>query len=173
MASPLRTSFDPLNDPLNPAAGRFPPSRAPDRGHRLAAEEPRPPAAGNDDLQRLESSVAWLKREGMIARLAAEPRGREAHRRLPRAVQLPPIPGIPPVGTEGSGHTREVFAVAPPLACERLPLPPSRRQHRRNLRGAVCLLIASAIVGSIAYHVSAGGLLSAWEPAQAASLRAQ
>jgi hypothetical protein len=28
------------------------------------------------------------------------------------------------------------------------------------------------IAGSIAYHVSAGGLLSAWEPAQAASLRA-
>jgi hypothetical protein len=173
MVSPLRASLDSLNDPSNSAAGRLPPSRASDRRRWLAAGQPRPSETGNDDLQRLESSVAWLKREGMIARLATEPHARETNRRLPPAVQLPPIPGIPPVGAEGSGHTREVFGVAPPLACERLQLPLPKRQRRRNLRGAVCLLIATVIVGSIAYHVSTGGLLSASEPAQAASLLAR
>jgi hypothetical protein len=68
----------------------------------LAAVEPRPRAAGDDDLQRLESTVEWLKRESMIARLETGLRARRDNRPLPRAIQLSPISGIPAVGTEGS-----------------------------------------------------------------------
>lgn len=83
MVSPLRASLDSLNNPSNSAAGRLPPPRASDLKRLLAAVEPRPSEAGNDDLQRLESSVAWLKREGMIARLATEPRGQGANSASP------------------------------------------------------------------------------------------
>jgi hypothetical protein len=152
MVSPLRNSSDPLD------AAHVRPSRASDRRRRpasLRSDE----AAGTDDLQRLESIIAWLQHEGGIARPEGGPRAQQEIRRLPRAGQLRPVSGIS-------------LRVAPPLACERLQLPPPRRQHRNNLRGALCLLIASVIAGSIAYHLSAGGLLSAWEPAQAAFLQA-
>jgi hypothetical protein len=169
MVSPLRNSPLLSNpDISNPDADHPRASRAPDRGLRIAAVGLRPPEAGNDDLQRLESSVEWLKRQAMIVRPETGHRTGQEKLRLPRAVQLSPISGLPAVG-ENSGHKREVFGVAPPLPYERLQLP-SRRRHRRNLRGALCLLVACVIAGSIAYHVSAGGLPSAWEPAHAASL---
>jgi hypothetical protein len=154
---------------LNPAADRLQPSQTPDLRQWLTAVESRLGETGSDDLQRLESTVAWLKRESMIVRAETGCRTREVNPRLPRAFQLPPIAGLPPASAEGSARKPEPFVVAPPLACDRLQ--PPRRRRRRNLRGALCLLIAGVIVGSIAYRVSAGGLLSAWEPAQAASLR--
>jgi hypothetical protein len=170
MVSPLRNTPLLSNPNLsNPDADHPRVSRAPDRGLRIAAVGLRPPEAGNDDLQRLESSVEWLKRQAMMVRPETGHRTGQQNLRLPRAVQLSPISGLPAVG-ENSDHTREVFGVAPPLAYERLQLPP-RRWHRHNLRGALCLLVACVIAGSVAYRVSAGGLLSAWEPAQAASLR--
>jgi hypothetical protein len=179
MVSPLRNSPlfskpdlsnpDPSNPDLsNPDADHLRASRAPDRGLRIAAVGLRSPEADNDDLQRLESSVEWLKRQAMIVRPETGQRTGQENLHLPRAVQLPPISGLPAVGAN-SGRKREVFGVAPPLACERLQAPP-RRRHRHGLRGALCLLVAGAIAGSVAYRVSAGGLLSAWEPAQAASL---
>jgi hypothetical protein len=169
MVSPLLRSPEPLNDRLNPAADRLPSSQTPDLRQWLTAVVSRLGETGSDDLQRLESTVAWLKRESMIVRAETGCRTREGNRRLPRAVPLPPIPGLPVVGAESSGRKPEIFAVAPPLPCDRLQ--PPRRRHRRNLRGALWLSIAGVIVGSIAYHVSAGELLSAWEPAQAASLQ--
>jgi hypothetical protein len=153
MVSPLRNS----PDPLDPAAAHPRPSRASDRRPRPAPLRSES-AAGSDDLQRLESSIAWLQHE--------------ARQRLPRAGQLPPVSGISAVHADGAASPRETFRVAPPLACERLQLPPPRRQLRNDLRGALWLMIACVIAGSIAYQVSAGGLLSAWEPAQAAFLQA-
>jgi hypothetical protein len=170
LSNPLLSKPDPWNSDISkPDADHPRASRAPDSGLRISAVGLRPPQAGNDDLQRLESSVEWLKRQAMMVRPDTGHRLGQENLRLPRAVQLSPISGLPAVG-EDSDHKREVFGVAPPLPSERLQLPPHRR-HRRNLRGALCLLVATVIAGSIAYHVSAGGLLSAWEPAQAASLR--
>ena len=169
MVSPLRHS----PDPLDPKADHLRPSRAPDRRHRQAAGRPRPDAVDrNDDLARLEASVDWLKREGMIARLAAEHRAPAEPRRLPRVSPLPPVSGIPPVDVAGSPRQRQTstFLLAPPLACERLQLQLPRRRHR--MRGALCLLIAGAIAGTIAYHMAAGRPFSAWGPAQAAALHA-
>jgi len=159
------------------ASARFPASRAPDREHGQATAEHRPEgAAGDDDLQRLESSVAWLKRECMIARGETGPSARETIRRLPRASQLLPASGIAQVvDAEGSRHRRgtSIFQVRPPLAFERLQPLPSSRERRTRLPGALFVLIAGAIAGSVAYHVAAGGVFPAPEPAQAASLQAQ
>ena len=168
MVSPLRNSPDP--DPTADHLGSF---RAPQRQRPHLAAEPaaRPPAdeAAAADLRRLESSVQWLVRQGKMARGETEPDMRAEPRRLPRAAPLPPVPGIPPVQTEGSGRKADLssFRLAPPLARERLQVP--RRQHRHRLRGALCLLVAGVIAGSIAYHISAGGAFSAWEPAQASA----
>jgi hypothetical protein len=165
MVSPLRNS----PDPCDPTADQLP--RVPHRRHPDAAAAPPPDqAADNDDLRRLESSVQWLMRQGLNARLETQRHTHEENRRLPRATLLPPVPGIPPVRTEDSGRKADtsIFRLAPPLPRERLQLP--RRQHRDGLRGALCLLIASVIAGSIAYRVSAGGAFSASEPAQASAL---
>jgi len=165
MVSPLRNLLDALDfDADHPRA-----SRAPKRSEHATAEPCPGGAASDDDLQRLQSSVQWVNREVMVVRLEAAIRTQKQGRRLPRASQLTPA------NTEGSCREREKLAchVAPPLACERLQVPTSRRRHADNLRGALCILIAGVIAGSIAYHISVGGLFLAWEPAQAASVQAR
>jgi hypothetical protein len=164
MVSPLPSS----PDPFDPTTDDLRSSRVPYRRRPPVAAAPPPDAtAGNDDLQRLESSVQWLMRQGAISRLETERRTREENRRLPRVTLLPPVPGIPPVDTEGSGRQADTstFRLTPPLPFERLQSP--RRRRRHSVRGALCLLIASMIAGSIAYHTSARGAFSAWQPARA------
>lgn len=165
MVSPLRTSPDPSDQG---AFHRLPPFPMPDCGHRHVGAGSRPDeAAGDDDLRRLEASLAWLKRESMVVGPQA------GYRRLPRAALLPPVSEISPLNTAGSGGRGEptsIFVLAPPLRRDRLQL--SRRQARHRLRGAMYLLIAGVIAGSIVYHVSPTGVLSAWAPAQASALQA-
>jgi hypothetical protein len=169
MVSPLRNSPDPSVS----EAVQIPPSRAPDRAPRPAAAEPSPDlASGDHDLQRLESSLTWLKRESI--RLEIGHRARGGIRRLPRAAQLPPVSVITAPAAEASPRSSQGASpaeVAPPRAWERLQLPQARRRH--DLRGALGLLIAGVIAGSLAYHVASGGLLSASEPAQAAPQQAR
>jgi hypothetical protein len=170
MVSPLRNSPDRLDS----NADHFRSSRTSDRERPQEATEPRADAAaGADDLQRLESSIQWIKREGMLARLEAGHRAPEEIRKLPRAALLPAVPGIPPVDIEGSRRTRATSTslLPPPPVGERVQIQLPRRRHRYGLRGALCLLIATVIAGAIAYHVSGGGLVSAWQPAEAASLQ--
>jgi hypothetical protein len=159
-------------DALDLDAGHFRAPQAPDREQEQATAERRPGgAAGDDDLQRLESSVQWLKRECMIARIETGLSVQKTNRRLPRASQLPPASGIAPAAsTEGSCRKRETsaFRVRPPLASERLQFPPLSRRHRTHLPGALFGLIASVIAGSIAYHITAGEVFPAPDPAQAA-----
>jgi hypothetical protein len=111
----------------------------------------------------------------MLARLEAGHRPPEEIRKLPRAALLPPVSGIPPVDIEGSGRRRETSTslLPPPPVGARVQVQLPRRRHRHGLRGALYLLIATVIAGAIAYHVSGDGLLSAWQPAQAASLQAR
>jgi hypothetical protein len=143
--------------------------RPPHRGRPAVAAAP-PADDGAADLRRLESSVAWLMRQGKVARLETGPAVRGEIRKLPRAMLLPPVPGIAPPHAEGSGRKADLstFRLAPPLPRERLQLP--RRQPRHGLGGALCLLAAGVIAGSIAYHISAGGAFSAWEPAHASAI---
>jgi hypothetical protein len=173
MQSPLGNALDASD--LDAVHSRA--SQAPDCEREPAIAEHRPDgAAGDDALERLESSVQWLKRECMIARIETAPSARETIRRLPRASQLPPASEIPAaVRAEGSPHKlgTSTFQLRPPLAFERLQPLPRVREPRARLPGALFVLIAGAVAGSIAYHVAAGGVCPAPEPAQAASLQAQ
>jgi hypothetical protein len=165
----------PLRNPSGPNADHLRPSLAGKRGQASAGDDLVADPAGDRDLQRLEASVAWLRREALAIRADAGRRASKSRIALPRAAQLPPVSGITPVSAESSSCRRETaaFQVAPPRACERLQLPLRRRRHRRNLRGALLILIAGTIVGSITYRVSVGELLPASVLAQAALLQAQ
>jgi hypothetical protein len=172
MVFPLRNPrvpFEAHADHLRASAGANREREQATAGYGLA--EP----ATDGELQRLEESVAWLRREAVSVRAGVALRSQNQPVALPRAAQLSAVSGLPPVSPESSFHRRETspFRVAPPLASERLQLPPPRRRHRRNLRRALVILIASAIVGSIAYRVSVGEFFPASELAQAASLQAQ
>jgi hypothetical protein len=121
-------------------------------------------AAGDADLARLESSLQWLQREGAVGR-------------LPRAVQLPPVSGLRPVGPEGPRARGEQFIngvrVPPSLAPERLRPPPApMRERRDNLRGPLRVLLASVIAAPIAYYFSVGNSAPTSEPARATGLAA-
>jgi hypothetical protein len=118
-------------------------------------------SAVDPDLARLESSLQWLQREGEVGR-------------LPRAVQLPPVSGIRPVGPDGPRPRGEQFIngirVPPSLAPEGLRPPPPRRARRDNLRGPLRVLLASAIAAPIAYYFSVGNIASPSEPAGQSAL---
>ena len=119
-----------------------------------AAEKPVATATAADpDLARLESSLQWLQREESVAR-------------LPRAVQLPPVSGLRPVGEQFINGVR----VPPSLAPERLRPPPPMRQRRDNLRGPLRVLLASAIAAPIAYYFSVGNPASSSGPAGQSAL---
>jgi hypothetical protein len=138
-----------------------------------AAKNPSGETPGDDDLQRLQRSVAWLKRERAIVEREAEIRRQHDRRSLPRARGLDPVSGIPPGIPPSPGQTRRppTFSLAPPRPFERIQAPVARRERAHNLPEALCILIAIVIAGSIAYHISVGKLF-ATEPAHAASLHA-
>jgi hypothetical protein len=118
-------------------------------------------AAADPDLARLETSLQWLQREGAVGR-------------LPRAVQLPPVSGLRPVGPEGQRPRGEQFIngvrVPPSLAPERLRPPPPMRERRDNLRGPLRVLLASAVAAPIAYYFSVGNPMSSSERAGESAL---
>ena len=104
-------------------------------------------APADADLARLESSLRWLQREGAVGQ-------------LPRAVQLSPVPGLPPLDPQAPRPRAEQFIngvrVPPSLASERLRPPPPMRARRDNLRGPLRVLLASVIAAPIAYYLSVG-----------------
>jgi hypothetical protein len=138
-----------------------------------ASSKPAGETTADSDLQRLERSLEWLKRESMIGRLEAGIRDQKERRRVPGAGQLPPVSGFPPAKTDAHGQRRSILTleVAPPRPSDSLQLPPPRRRRTYILLRAFCILVASAIVGWFAYHTSVRALLSTAEPAQTASLR--
>jgi hypothetical protein len=95
--------------------------------------------ADPDELRRLENSIRWLMKE--------------SGRHLPRAATLPPVRGLPLIENDpAEGASRN--AVSLPLDPDRLfsPRPPDRRSG--VTRGAVKLLIASAIAAPVAYSIA-------------------
>jgi hypothetical protein len=155
----------------DPAAMAFPARNNQD----IAGDQsgPAPPDASGDaaeaaDLHRLQASLDWLNRERMI--LARGASVRKETRRLPRAAQLGPVPGIS-TRAEDSARTPErlPFVPAPPLACERLQRPPPRRRYGSGTH--LLVLIAIVLVGSVAYYASAEGFFSTPDIAQASPLQ--
>jgi hypothetical protein len=113
-----------------------------DAAEAEAAGHPEEAEARDPDMQRLETSLRWLQREGSA-------------RRLPRAVQLPPIAGLRSVG-RGDQFINGV-RVPHSLAPERLRPPPEMRERRDHLRGPLRILVASLVAAPIAYYFSVGG----------------
>jgi hypothetical protein len=103
------------------------------------------------DLERLAASVRWVQREETAAR-------------VPRAAQLPPVPGLAPVDARGRSYSGEMFDnhfwSPRSLEPERLAPPPAMRSRRDNLRGPLIILIVSIFAAPIAYYFSVGG----WGP---------
>ena len=113
MVAPLRNP----PCPLNPNADNFRPSLAANCKNEdaVAGHGPDEPCNRDTDLQRLETSIQWLKREVLIVQVEAALRTHKQRRRLPRAGQLPPVFGVPSVNT---GEKAEALSlhVAPSLA---------------------------------------------------------
>ncbi len=111
---------------------------------RDSAPEPMP---GNDDIERLESSLRWLRRE-------------DAAGRLPRATQLPPVQGLRPTrGLPRKGETYiNGFRLPRSLEPEFVP-PPPIRAHRDHLRGPMRIVIAALIAGPVAYYFTTSGMM--------------
>jgi hypothetical protein len=95
-----------------------------------------------------------------LRRLASSSAREGPHQRLPRAVPLPPVTGLPPVEeaafAEKVPRPGETFIdglrVPPSLVAERLRPPAAMRQHRTNLI-APLLLIGFAVAVPIAYFL--------------------
>jgi hypothetical protein len=168
MVSSIRRALGPLD--ARPQIPLTPDGLNDGRG----AAEPRTDESATDhELARLERSLQNIQRECAIAVLEASPRPRQALRRLPPAAQLGPIEGIPSAQPEPLPPHRErrgplPLRPPPPLVAERRGLPPARRQRSARLRGALYVLIASLVAGSIAYQVLSGGVVSATDAAHAA-----
>lgn len=126
------------------------------------------------DLLRLESSVQWLQRECEALETCSRPQRELRH--LPRARQLDPIPGLSKLCAEVRHKApRRLTArkeLAPPRARDRLLTPPPRREQPITARGAIYILIAALIAGSIAYHVASDGGLWAVIGAKAVAVMA-
>ena len=131
------------------------PSAPPDDAAEEPAERESTPETRDPDMERIETSLRWLQREG-------------GSRRLPRAVQLPPIAGLRTVGTGARAHGDDQFIngirVPHSLAPERLRPPPEMRERRDYLRGPLRVLVACLIAAPIAYYFSVGSFTLSTQP---------
>jgi hypothetical protein len=93
------------------------------------------------DLRRLEATLRWIERE-------------EAAVRIPRAAQLPPVPGLAHADTGGRPHGDETsdFRLPRSLEPERMAPPPSR-SRRHGLRASLTFLIASILAVPSGYYL--------------------
>jgi hypothetical protein len=137
-----------------------PPQRAPEC---LQSTEPPPPVA-NDVDEYLSQLASSSKREW-------------ADKRLPRAVPLSPVTGLPPVEenafAEKAPRAGEAFInglrVPPSLVAERQLHPPSMQRHRNNLIASL-LMTSCAVAVVIAYYFSVGSLIPESESGRGSKL---
>jgi hypothetical protein len=99
------------------------------------------------DLDRLEALIALLEREQWAPR-------------LPRAAQLPPVPGLAPAGEPFNHDDRP----PPWLKPEHLIIPPAmmRRREHASWRWPIGILLAGVCALTIAYYFVGG-----WQPRSA------
>jgi hypothetical protein len=127
----------PLRPLVDPASAR--PTPASDR--RRSATERR--AETLSDLERLEACLLQVQRE-------------EAATRLPRAAQLPPVPGLTSVGQGLDGARPRSRSLEP----EHLVPPDAVMLRRDRWRWPLIVLIAGILSTPIAYYFVIGG----WAP---------
>jgi hypothetical protein len=120
--------------------------------HPHSQQPEHPVAARRDesirDLKRLETTLRRIQREEVAAR-------------IPRAAQLPPVPGLVTPDASGRRRGREMpdFPSPRSLEPERMPPPPTR-SRRDKLRAPLVILVASIFAIPIGYYFSTGG----WSP---------
>jgi hypothetical protein len=128
-------------------------SQPPQRATERLQPSESPPSVEND----VEEYLRWLAPSGECE---AGPQ------RLPRAVQLLPVTGLPPVGKARAGEAFiNGFRVRPSLVAEhrRASVP---MQQRRGYLITPLLMITSAVAILIAYHFSVGNFVSRLESAR-------
>jgi hypothetical protein len=189
MSTPSGTSFDP-SDPSHyapkkrersasdqpstapreqsTAPGESSPGRDAAPAQPSGADAPReergatPDPVTDTDLQRLETSLRWLQREGSTGR-------------LPRAVQLPPVSGLRHAQADGAkqDHFIDGFRLPSSLAPERVRVPPLR-ERSNPLRGSLRVLVVSVVAIPVAYYISFGAFSLPWSsPAAPAAAPAE
>jgi hypothetical protein len=126
--------------------------------HPNSQQREQPAAAGRDegirDLKRLVATLRWIQRE-------------EAAARIPRAAQLPAVPGLAPADARDRRCGEMLdngFRSPRSLEPERMGSPPAMSSRRRKLRASLITLIASIFAAPIGYYFSAGG----WSPSSQA-----
>jgi len=120
------------------------PNHVTDHGYDLDQSATRPEIADNGDLQKIRAVTSELH---------------SAASHLPRAPQLPPVPGLRPIGV--SVPAFDVQAAAPkPVTIKRVPVarpvPPSR-QPREELSRPAKFLVAAAVGVPLACFVAVAG----------------
>ena len=127
-------SHDPDSDTLHQPA------------HPNSQQREQPAAAGRDrgirDLKRLVATLRWIQRE-------------EAAARIPRAAQLPAVPGLAPADARDRRCGEMLdngFRSPRSLEPERMGPPPAISSRRRKLRASVIILIASIFAAPIGYY---------------------
>lgn len=108
--------------------------------------------AGVADLKRLEATIRCIQRE-------------EAATRIPRAAQLPPVPGLTAAEPRGRRHGEMLDFPPRSLEPERLAPPPPMISRRRRLPAALVILTASLFAAPIGYYFSTGGWSPSSQPA--------
>jgi hypothetical protein len=93
----------------------------------------------DSDLDRLETSIRWLRREAD---------------RLPRASRLPPVKGLRSVDEFSRESYIDGVRVPRSLQPSKVPPPPIRERRTDYLRGAMRILIACVVAAPIAYYLS-------------------
>ena len=156
---PEENDHDPLRSPYAPKKARAQPVQGADdatpQSVSLWNQQHKQPAAGRrdasiQDLQRLEATIRGIQREAAAAR-------------IPRAAQLPPVPGLAPVNARGRRHGGEILDFPAPrwLEPQRMGPPPPRIKSRRHkLRAPLIILIASILAVPSGYYFWTGG----WSP---------
>lgn len=128
---------------LQDAAGVVPARPSELAHHGGAAAGPSAGSRADEDWERFQASLRWLRSETRACR-------------LPPATPLPPVPGLPPVApaVEFNRPPLRFRAAAPPsLAPDQVGLR-LERAPSGLLRAVAKLLLASAVAASVAYFVT-------------------
>jgi hypothetical protein len=136
--------------------------------HPHSQQPEHPAAARRDDsirdLKRLEITLRRIQRE-------------EAAARIPRAAQLPPVPGLVTPDASDRRRGREMLDFPSPRSLEPERMPPPPTGSRRHKLGALLvILVASILAAPIGYYFLAGDWSPSSQPApepQMASLGAK
>ena len=139
---------DPLASPLAPERTQDGVGTAPAAAEAAgAAHSPGDASAKDAELERLEDSLRWLKRQ-------------DAAYRLPRVTPLPLVPGLTPPDTPRYSREEIGRRRAKSLEPEVMPPPPAA-SRRRYLRASLVLFTTSIAVAALGYYLGRSGW---WSP---------